>query len=100
MIDAEGPPIALQLLAFRAAVEVGGVVVGEVAAGEGPVFPDGFVDNGDVGLDPALVHQPVEGLGRSVGAVGGEPLGPEAEAILHPFDHGAGCGHLRLPHGG
>ncbi len=39
-------------------------------------------------------------LGRAVGAVGGEPFGPEAEALIRPLDHGAGGGHLRWTDGG
>jgi hypothetical protein len=35
-----------------------------------------------VRLDPAFVHQPGEHLGRAVGAVGGQPLRIETEAIL------------------
>ena len=39
---------------------------------------------------------PGQVLGRAVGAVGGEPLGPQAEAILGALDHGAGGAHLGL----
>jgi len=39
MIDAEGPSIALELLAFRAVIEVGLVIEGEVRPLECPVLP-------------------------------------------------------------
>ncbi len=79
-----------QLLPARADVEIAGVIIGEVGAAEGAVAALGFVEDWDMWLDPAPVHQPGEVLGRAVGAIGGEPGWPEAEALLRPVDHGAG----------
>ena len=78
-----------QLLAARTGVEIAPVVVGEVGPLEGAVAPLGLVEDRDVRLDPALVHQPGEHLGRAIGAVGGQPLRIEAEAILGALDHRA-----------
>ena len=60
-----------QLLPARAGVEIAGVVIGEVGAAEGAVAALGFVEHRDMRLDPALMHQPGEVLGRAIGAVGG-----------------------------
>ena len=57
----------------------------------------GFVEHRDVRLDPALMHQPGEVLGRAIGGIGRQPFGIEAEAILGPVDHGACRADLRLP---
>jgi hypothetical protein len=45
------------------------------------------------------MHQPGEVLGRAVGAVGGEPRRPEAEALLGSLNHGSGRADLSLPNG-
>jgi len=45
------------------------------------------------------MDEPGQVLGRAVGGVCGQPLGPEAEAVLRPLDHGARGTHLRLPDG-
>ncbi len=96
----EGPPAVLQQLARRTGVGVCLVVVGEVVAGEGPVLALGLIEDRDVGLDALLVHQPLKHLGRAVGGVGGQTLGPQAQAFLGALDHGsAGC-QLALAHGG
>ena len=76
-------------LAGGADVRVGLVVEGEVGSLERAVLPLGFVDDRDVGLDPTLVDEPGQVLGRAVGGVGGQALGPEAEAFLGALDHGA-----------
>ena len=91
--------LRVRTLAAGAAVDVARVVVGEVAAGEGPVLARGLVDHRDVRLDALLVHQPVQHLGRAVGRVGGEPFGPQIVALVHPLDHGPGGGDLGLAHG-
>ena len=78
-----------EFLAARAGVEIAAVVVGEVGPLEGAVAALGLVEDRDVRLDPALMHQPGEHLGRAIGAVGGQPLRLEAEAILGALDHGA-----------
>src|SRR5688572_24179635 len=67
----------LQHLASRAGVGIGLMIVGELGPAEGPVAALRLVEDGDVRLDPALVHQPAEVLGRAVGAIGGKPRGPE-----------------------
>src|SRR5277367_258070 len=38
-------------------------------------------------LDTALMHQPGEVLGRTVGGVGRQSLRPQAEALLRTIDH-------------
>jgi hypothetical protein len=62
VIDAEGSPVALQLLAFRTAVEVRRGIVREVAAREGAVFPIRLIHHRYVRLDALFVDQPVEHL--------------------------------------
>ena len=49
-------------------------VEGEVGALEGAVGALGLVEDRDVRLDPPLLDQPGEVLGRAIGAVGGQPL--------------------------
>ena len=78
-----------QLLATRAGVEVSSVVVGEVGPLEGAVAALGLVEDRDVRLDPTLMHEPREHLGRTIRTVGGQPLRIEPEAILAAFDHRA-----------
>jgi hypothetical protein len=89
----------MELLPARADVEIAGVVIGEVGAAEGAVAALGFVEDRDMRLDPALMHQPGEVLGRAVGAIGGEPNRPEAEAFLGSLNHGSGRADLGLPDG-
>jgi len=96
---AEAPAILVKLLPARAGVEIAGVVVAEVGAAEGAVAALGFVGHRDMRLDPALVHQPGEVLGRAIGTVGGELGRPEAEALLRPVEHGAGRADFGLPDG-
>jgi hypothetical protein len=47
-------------------------------------------------LDTALMHQPGEVFGRSVGGVGRQPLRPQAEALLRTVDHALLRRHLGL----
>lgn len=75
------------------------MVVGEVGAAEGAVAALGFVEHRDMRLDPTLMDQPGEVLDRAMGAVGGEPRGPEAKALLRSVEHGAGRADLGLPDG-
>ena len=98
-VDAEGAAILVELLPARAGVAIAGVVIGEVGAAEGAVAALGFVEDWDMRLDPALMHQPGEVLGRAVGTVGGEPCRPETEAFLRPVEHGAGRADLGLADG-
>ena len=79
-----------KLLAGRAGVGIGLMIVGELGPAECAVASLRLIEDRDVRLDPALVHQPGEVLGRAVGTVGGEPCRPEPEPILRSFDHGAG----------
>jgi hypothetical protein len=53
----------------RAAVSVAGVIVGEVLAREGAVRALGFVEHRNVRLDPVVMHESVQHLGRAIGAV-------------------------------
>ena len=80
----------LKLLAGRAGVGIGLMIVGELGPAECAVASLRLIEDRDVRLDPALMHQPGEVLGRAVGTVGGEPCRPEPEPILRSCDHGAG----------
>ena len=51
---------------------------------------------GMCGSIPRSCDQPGEHLGRAIGAVGGQPLGLEAEAVLGALDHGARRADLGL----
>ena len=53
-----------------------------------------------MGLDAALVNQPAEHLGGSVGGVTGEALRVEIEALFATLDHPLGGRDLGLTHGG
>src|SRR3954454_1297830 len=76
-----------ELLAPRTGVEVASVIVGEVGPLEGAVAALGLIEDRDVRLDPALMHQPAQHLGRTVGGVGGQPLRVEVEAVVGALDH-------------
>ena len=71
----EGAQHAIDLLPLpeflpgRADVAVAFVVIGEVVTREGAVGMLGFVEHWDVRLDTAIVHEPVQHLGRAIGAV-------------------------------
>jgi hypothetical protein len=89
----EGPrhPIDLlplpEFLPGRADVAVALVVIGEVVAREGAVGMLGFVEHRDVRLDPVLIDQPVQHLGRSIGGVADQPGRIEIEAFERALDH-------------
>jgi hypothetical protein len=65
----EPPTIVLEDLSGWAAIGVTGVVVDEVLAREGAVTALGFVEHWDVRFDAAVMDEPVQHLGRAVGAV-------------------------------
>ena len=58
-----------QLFAARADIKVAIRIEGDVAAGEGSVRALCLVDQVHVRLDPALVHQPPDHLGRAVARI-------------------------------
>ena len=62
--------VLLQLFAAGADIDVGFRIVGEVAARESSVLALGLVEHLNVGLDPALIHQPTRHLRRAVACVG------------------------------
>src|SRR6266571_4950530 len=64
-----------EFLSGRADIAVALVVIGEVVARVGAVGALGFVEHWNVRLDPALMHQPGEVLGRTVGGISREPIG-------------------------
>jgi hypothetical protein len=70
----EPPRVVLEDLSGGAAIGVAGMVVGEVLAREGAVGALGFVEHRDVRLDPALMDQPVQHLGRAIAGVGNQAL--------------------------
>ena len=51
-------------------------------------------------LDPLLVEEPGEHIGRPIAAVAGEPRRIKIEAVLCPIDHALGRSHLGLADGG
>ena len=51
----------------------------------------------DVRLDPSLIDEPTEHLGRAISAVGGEPFRVKPEALFSALDHGARRADLSLP---
>src|ERR1700683_3985536 len=74
-----------ELLSGRADIAVAFALIGEVVTREGAVDALGFVEHWNVRLDPALMHQPGEVLGRTVGGISRQPLRPQAEALLPPL---------------
>jgi hypothetical protein len=73
------------------------VVVGEIVARKGAVGMLGFVEDWDVRLDPLVMSQPAEHLGRAVGGVADQSGGVESEGFERALDHALGCRHLGLP---
>src|SRR5579863_3827062 len=61
----ESAVVFLELFAAGADIKVAFLIEGEVAAGEGSVRALCLVDRVHVRLDPALVHQPPDHLGRA-----------------------------------
>src|SRR5439155_17155093 len=80
-----------EILSGRADIAVALVVLGEVVARVGAVGALGFVEHRNVRLDPALMHQPGEVRGRTVGGISREPIGPQVEALLRTVDHPLLC---------
>jgi len=70
--------------------------VDEVVARERAVAALGFVEDRDVRLDPALVNQPGEVLGRTIGRIGRQPFRPQPEALPRAIDHPLLRRHLGL----
>src|SRR6059058_721878 len=85
-----------EFLPGRADIAVALVVVGKRVAREGAVGALRFVEDRDVRLNPLLMDQPIQHLGRAIGAVADEALGIEIEACNRPLDHALGCRHLGL----
>jgi hypothetical protein len=85
-----------EFLPSRADIAVAFAVIGEVVARESTVGALGFVEHRDMRLNPALVHQPGEVLGRTVTGVCRQPLRPQAKALLRTLDHPALRRHLGL----
>src|ERR1700687_4886862 len=71
-----------EFLPGRAEIAIALLIVGEVVTREGAIGALRFVEHRDVRLDPALMHQPGEVLGRTVACVTSQPLGPQAAALL------------------
>ena len=92
----ELPAVAPKGLSGWTAVGVTRVVVDKVVAREGIVGALGLVEHRDVRLDPAVIHQPVQHLGRAVAGIGDQPFRPQLEAVVNALDHGLGGGHLGL----
>jgi len=88
--------IVLEGFPGRAAVGVSGVVVGEIVAREATVSALGFVEHWDMRLDTAIVHEPVQHLGRAIGAVADQALGIQVEVLQRALDHALCRQHLGL----
>src|SRR5579885_1055873 len=58
-----------QRLSARAGINVLGRIKAEVVAGEGAILARRFVEHGHMRLDPLLIDQPVQHLGRAIGTV-------------------------------
>ena len=72
---------------------------GEVAAGEGSVRTLSLVHQVHVRLDPALVHQPPNHLGRAVTRIGDQARRGEIELFGHAVEHRLGRSDFRLANG-
>jgi hypothetical protein len=86
----EVPVVFLQLFAAGADIDVGFGVVDEVAAGKGSVDTLGFVHQFHVRLDPALVHQPPDHVGRAVTRVGDQARRREIKSLSRAIEHRLG----------
>src|SRR6516225_9485355 len=80
--DSELPAVALKGLSSRTSVAVTGMIVDKILAREGVVRAFGFVEHRDVRLDPAVIYEPVEHLGRAVPGIGDQPLRLQLKAVL------------------
>jgi hypothetical protein len=73
------------------------MIVGEIVAREGPVLTCRLVEHGHMRLDPVLIDQPAEHLGRAIGAIAHEPSGVETEAVHRALDHALSGEDFGLP---
>ena len=71
----------LEDLSGGAAIGIAGVVVDEILTRESAVNALRFVEHRDVRFDPAVMDQPVQHLGRAIGAVPNQPSGIQIEAL-------------------
>ena len=69
-----------------AGVNVLVLVEGEVSAGECAIVSLAPVPDGNVGRDVFVLDQPAEELARTIGRVGGQPLGLQAKTPLGAID--------------
>ena len=84
-------------LAVGTTVDVTCMVIGEVVAREGPIRAGRLVEHCNVRLNPTLVDQPAEHLGRAIPAVAEEPARIEIEPFERALNNALGGQHLRLP---
>jgi hypothetical protein len=84
-------------LAAGTAIDVTCVITGEVLARQGPVYAGRLVEHCNVWLDPVLIEQPAEHLGRAIPAVAEESARIEIEPFERALNHALGGQHLRLP---
>ena len=75
------------------------VIEGEGCSVERAVGPSGLVEHRYMRLDPALVDEPGEHLGRAVAGVGDQLARPQIVSIGNARDHALCCGHLGLADG-
>ena len=92
--------VFLQLFAAGTDIDVGFGVEDEVAAGKGSVHTLGFVHQFHVRLDPALVHQPPDHVGRAVTRVGDQARRREIKSLSRAIEHGLGRADFGLASGG
>ena len=95
----ERTAIFSQLFAPGADIKIALWIEDEVAAGESSVRALGFVDQVHVRLDPALVHQPPDHLGRAVAPVGDQARRGEVELFSRAVEHRLGRADFRLANG-
>src|SRR5277367_2274337 len=95
----ESAAIFSQLLTSGTDIEVAFGIECEVAARESSVRALGFVNQVHVRLDPALVHQPTDHIGRAVASIRDQARRSEVELFSRSVEHGFGRANFRLADG-
>jgi hypothetical protein len=83
-------PCGSEGFATRATINVPGMIIDEVLAREGPVGAGRLVEDGHVRLDPMLVKQPPEHLGRAISAIAEKSARIEIEPFERTLNHALG----------
>jgi hypothetical protein len=88
-----------QLFGTGADVKIALRIEDEVAAVEGSVRALGLVDQFHMRLDPALLHEPPDHIGRAVAPIGDHARQGEVELFSRSVEHGFGRANFRLANG-